>query len=266
MEYKEINQDTFDLIFLCNSNNIIQIQINSIQKLFLEFIALNKPSLSSLQKFCTSNKIPYQETCNYFYEKGIIETTNSLKYDSLFDRNDLFYEMKFNWFSFTELHLYNKKICLIGCGGIGNNLIQQLLRIGIKNFLLVDEDVIELSNLTRQYLFSKKDVGNLKTDSLKKAILEFNKDANVEVINKRFQKDIYKKIKSYTPDFVFVSADSPQTIVKETYLLFSSKKIPFMHVGYLNDLAIYGPIIDDENLKYFNYIFKNKVIEELKND
>ncbi|MBR4486178.1 ThiF family adenylyltransferase, partial [bacterium] len=186
--------------------------------------------------------------------------------DSLFDRNDLFYMMKLNRFSFTELHLFHKKICLIGCGGIGNNLIQQLLRIGIKDFLLVDDDVIELSNLSRQYLFSKKDVGSLKTDILKKAILAFNKDAKVEVINQKFQKDIYKKITNYNPDFVFVSADSPQTIVKETYLLFSSKQIPFMHVGYLNDLAIYGPIIDNKNLKYENYIFENKVIQDLNND
>lgn len=49
--------------------------------------------------------------------------------------------------------LRHKRVLVVGCGGLGGNLISILLRIGVGNLRIVDGDVFEATNLNRQ-LFS----------------------------------------------------------------------------------------------------------------
>lgn len=53
--------------------------------------------------------------------------------------------------------LMDKKVFVAGCGGLGGNIINMLLRIGVGSIAAADGDVFELSNLNRQ-LFSSMDV------------------------------------------------------------------------------------------------------------
>jgi molybdopterin/thiamine biosynthesis adenylyltransferase len=48
--------------------------------------------------------------------------------------------------------LMDKKVFVAGCGGIGGNVINLLLRIGVGSIAAADGDVFELSNLNRQLL------------------------------------------------------------------------------------------------------------------
>lgn len=59
----------------------------------------------------------------------------------------------------------NKRIVLVGCGGIGSVLGSILVRSGFLNLVLVDNDIVDLSNLQRQVYF-ERDVGKLKIDAL----------------------------------------------------------------------------------------------------
>ena len=54
--------------------------------------------------------------------------------------------------------LRDKKVCVIGCGGLGGYIIEMLGRLGIGTIVAVDGDVFEISNLNRQLL---SDVTNL---------------------------------------------------------------------------------------------------------
>ena len=55
----------------------------------------------------------------------------------------------------------NKKILIVGCGGIGSNLSNYLIRSGFSNLVLCDSDIIEENNLQRQF-FLKNKLENLK--------------------------------------------------------------------------------------------------------
>lgn len=82
-----------------------------------------------------------------------------------------------NWEKIKTI-LLTKKIGIAGCGGLGSNAAVALARVGVKNFVLVDFDVIEPSNLNRQYYF-KRQIGQKKVDGLKFNLLEI--DENIEV-------------------------------------------------------------------------------------
>ena len=66
-----------------------------------------------------------------------------------------------------------------GCGGLGSNAAVALARAGIGKLVITDPDVVELSNLNRQYYFLD-DVGKKKTDALTSHLMNINPGLNVE--------------------------------------------------------------------------------------
>ena len=62
------------------------------------------------------------------------------------------------------LRISSKKILIIGAGGICHPFITYACSSGFKEFTIVDNDVIEESNLSRQYLFSRADLGKNKVN------------------------------------------------------------------------------------------------------
>ena len=93
-----------------------------------------------------------------------------------------------NQFSRTELlikkegieKLQNVKIAIFGLGGVGSFVVEGLVRAGVKNFVLIDDDKICLTNLNRQIIATRKTIGKYKVDVMKERILEINPDCNVE--------------------------------------------------------------------------------------
>jgi sulfur carrier protein ThiS adenylyltransferase len=74
--------------------------------------------------------------------------------------------------------LTTKTVAIAGCGGIGSNAAVSLTRAGIGKLIISDYDQVEESNLNRQYFF-QSDIGQNKTDALKKHLLNINPQINV---------------------------------------------------------------------------------------
>ena len=64
----------------------------------------------------------------------------------------------------------NSSILIIGVGGVGGYAIEALIRSGIENITLVDYDKIDISNINRQIIATKDNIGNYKVDEFKKRI------------------------------------------------------------------------------------------------
>ena len=93
-----------------------------------------------------------------------------------------------NQFSRTELligkegidKLKNSKVAVFGIGGVGSFVVEGLVRAGVENFVLIDDDKVCLTNLNRQIIATRKTIGKYKVDVMKERILEINPNANVE--------------------------------------------------------------------------------------
>ncbi len=117
-------------------------------------------------------------------------------------------------FSRTEMLIGNdglkklseSKVAVFGLGGVGSYVCEGLVRGGIGNFVLIDFDKVDESNINRQLIATSKTVGRQKVDLMKERILEINPDANVEVYREFYmadsQSDIITEDLSYAVDCV----------------------------------------------------------------
>ena len=86
-------------------------------------------------------------------------------------------DAKINKISNSELA--NKKILIVGAGGIGCELIKTLICSGAKNFSIVDMDTIEKTNLNRQFLFNEMSISKYKSEMVMKRVQELKPSQNI---------------------------------------------------------------------------------------
>lgn len=248
--------NSYELSFLVSYNRNFSITLTE-QEITIFKLIDGHNSLSKIAKLSKSSIDDVQLLLKKFDERDLLTFSKQDK-NYQFDRHDLFYDMCFYKENFTNNIIKNKRILIVGAGGIGNNVILLLSRMGFNDFILVDKDKIELSNLSRQFLFNKNDIGKLKIDILKREILNFDRNSKIILLNRNFDKSIFKEIKKINDkkkiDFVIVSADTPPTIAIDAYEIFTKLNLAYTTVGYLNDFSIFGPIIYKKNKMYERFI------------
>ncbi|MFP4402060.1 MAG: HesA/MoeB/ThiF family protein [Candidatus Nanoarchaeia archaeon] len=75
--------------------------------------------------------------------------------------------------------LKKKHIVIIGVGGVGSVCAQTLVRSGILNISLVDGDIVEKSNLGRQY-YNYEDISRPKVEALKRQLIQIQPNCNIK--------------------------------------------------------------------------------------
>lgn len=85
-----------------------------------------------------------------------------------------------------QLKLQNASVLVIGAGGLGCPVLQNLAAAGVGTIGIVDGDVVDETNLHRQLLYTLKDCGKSKAEVAKKAILELNPELQVSVFAEFF--------------------------------------------------------------------------------
>lgn len=102
--------------------------------------------------------------------------------------------MEENQFSRTELligkeglsKLKNSKVAIFGIGGVGSFVVEALARAGVQNFVLVDKDVVSISNINRQLIATYDTIGKAKVEVSKQRILSINPNAHIEAYEEFF--------------------------------------------------------------------------------
>ena len=78
--------------------------------------------------------------------------------------------------------LRKAKVCVVGVGGIGNPVVTQLTAMGVGKLKIVDRDIIEISNLHRQHLYTENDLGKVKVEAAKERLEKINSSVEIEAL------------------------------------------------------------------------------------
>ncbi|KAJ1525915.1 hypothetical protein ONE63_009104 [Megalurothrips usitatus] len=92
------------------------------------------------------------------------------------------------------------KILVVGAGGIGCEILKNLVLSGFKEIEIIDLDTIDVSNLNRQFLFQKQHVGKAKAVVARESALSFNPDVNIvahhdSIIKPEYSVNYFKQFK-----------------------------------------------------------------------
>ncbi len=131
-------------------------------------------------------------------------------------------------------------ILILGLGGIGSNVCYILSRAGFSNFILVDHDSVEETNLIRQFPYSNCDVGKDKASVLAKKI----NCKNTRIINRKIlnERDIEDEI--VKADFVICTLDKPTRIIRRIINKLCVKhNKPVIFSGFSEHVAMIGPFV-----------------------
>lgn len=126
----------------------------------------------------------------------------------------------------TEI-LQNKTIMVIGLGGVGGYTVESLARLGIKKLILVDGDVVDITNINRQIIALHSTVGRPKTEVFKERINDINPSCEVVTIDKFITKEEVSELLKEDIDFIVDACDTVE-VKKEIIRVCSKKKIPFI--------------------------------------
>ena len=127
--------------------------------------------------------------------------------------------------------LGKSKVVVIGLGALGGLTSELLVRAGIGEIILVDNDKIEIENLQRQHLYNEKDVGEYKVKVAKKKLTEINSKVKINVVFNMLNKDNLSILDS---DLVLDCTDNFEArfLINEYCVL---HKIPWIYASAIRD-------------------------------
>ncbi|KAM5138782.1 SUMO-activating enzyme subunit 2 [Mantella aurantiaca] len=97
-----------------------------------------------------------------------------------------------------SLSVAGSRVLVVGAGGIGCELLKNLVLTGFIQLHVIDLDTIDVSNLNRQFLFQKKHVGRSKAQVAKESVLQFCPSANItayhdSITNAEYDVEFFRK-------------------------------------------------------------------------
>lgn len=132
----------------------------------------------------------------------------------------------------TQLLLRGARVVVIGVGGVGCTAAQTLVVSGVGHVHCVEPDVVELSNLNRQILFTEHDLGRPKVEAAVDRLRAHNSE--VVVTGARFPVDGPEVLRILATGFdvVLLAADEPQEIRSWTNRACEATGTAWVHGGY----------------------------------
>ena len=123
--------------------------------------------------------------------------------------------------------LKNSTVAVFGLGGVGSYVLEALARCGIQNIIIIDKDIVDITNINRQLIATHSTIGKDKVEVSKERILDINPNANVVSINAFVSKDnIVQMLGGKHIDYIIDAIDTV------------SSKVSIIEYAYNNNIKI----------------------------
>jgi len=121
-----------------------------------------------------------------------------------------------NWLDRTELligkdaleKLSKSTVAIFGVGGVGSFCVEALARSGIGNIVLIDSDVVDVTNINRQLIADTKTIGIPKVEVAKQRILDINPNCKVTTYVEFYKEELSDKLILNYYDYIVDAIDS----------------------------------------------------------
>lgn len=138
--------------------------------------------------------------------------------------------------------LMQKSVCIIGCGGLGGGIIENLTRLGVGRLTVVDGDVFDETNLNRQVLSNEHNLGKAKAAEAAAQMKLINSEVTINAVTDRLdEKNCAKVIAGH--DLVIDAVDNINTrLLLESAC--EAEKITLVHgaiAGWSGQVAVIRP-------------------------
>lgn len=147
--------------------------------------------------------------------------------------------------------LKSRKVCVIGCGGLGGYIIEELGRIGVGYITAVDADVFDETNLNRQILSDITLIGISKSKAAKDRMMRVNPEITLNALHQRLNEE--NGIEILKGHHVVVDALDNATTKKLLGRLCRELNIPLVHGaigGWYGQVSTIFPGDETLNLIY----------------
>jgi molybdopterin-synthase adenylyltransferase len=85
--------------------------------------------------------------------------------------------------------LASSTVAIVGCGGLGGYIAEELARLGVGHLILIDGDKLEVSNLNRQIMATEKNLGQWKVEAAQERLQNINSNTKVTVFKEWFDEN-----------------------------------------------------------------------------
>ncbi|WP_085508961.1 tRNA threonylcarbamoyladenosine dehydratase [Thalassobacillus devorans] len=112
--------------------------------------------------------------------------------------------------------LKGSTVAVLGIGGVGSFSVEALARTGIGKLILIDKDVVDITNINRQLPALLSTIGQPKAELMKERIRDINPECEVITLNMFYTEETYETLFDYQPDFI---VDASDTIIYKVHLI-----------------------------------------------
>ena len=221
----------------------------------------------AIKKFSVK-KEEFDTVINYLLDEKFIITEdeyNKLISSEKYNRQNMYFYMLSNELKSVDKYK-DKKILILGLGGIGSIVAELLARAGFENFHIIDYDTVESSNLIRQTAYYINDIGKFKTDVLKEKLKLINPNCKIENTNKQILKESDASSYVKNADFVVCTLDKPARKIRRLINNICVKHAkPVIFSGFAEHVGMVGPFIIPKKTACLECINKENTEEMLDN-
>ncbi|MFH1173842.1 MAG: ThiF family adenylyltransferase [archaeon] len=131
-------------------------------------------------------------------------------------------------------------VAIVGIGALGSVMAEILCRVGIKKLILIDRDIVELSNLQRQSLYTEADVGKPKVSAAATHLRQIRQDVQLELHAVELFADNVHILKK--AQLIMDGTDNfPTRFLLNDYCLKTKK--PFIHAAVIEGRGFVFPVL-----------------------
>lgn len=205
-----------------------------------------------LSRNCKDNKL---ETVGLDYLANPYLYIFDRDFKDRYDRPKLYYNYMGANPAVVQSRLQSSSVIILGCGGVGSIVAAGLAGSGIGHIHLIDDDVVELSNLSRQILYTEADLGKSKCAVLARRLRNINSEITVTMQRTAFVVDDVTLAHFAGADLIMLSADSSAELIGQVIRAAAKTGAAVIQAGYVNDIPICGPLVEVETSNNWQRFF-----------